>query len=131
VQVHKRVCKFYKKDDKMRVITAITTNSKLNAKAADLALLVRLYDKCLFPTDEIFNNFIEQLQNTIDSLNKQYTRTKPFELYRVWEHGITITVTGRPDVIVSHLALATIKVFASQDSINPIKDLILINKNED
>lgn len=114
----------------MKVITNVSTNS-INKKAEELGLLLKLYNNCLFPTDEIFNNFIEQLQSTIDSLNKQYPRTKPFELYSVWEHGITITVTGRPDVIVGNLALATIKVFASQDSINPIKDLILINNNED
>lgn len=115
----------------MRVITAIATNSKLNAKAADLAPLLRLYNKCLFPTDDIFNGFVGQLRELIDNLNEHYPRTKPFELYSVWEHGITIAVTGRPDIIVGHLALATIKVFASQDSINPIKDLILINNNED
>ena len=114
----------------MKVITNVSTNSKLNAKAADLALCVKLYDKCLFPTDEIFNNFIEQLQSTIDSLNEMHPRTKPFELYNVSEYSITITVQGSPEKVVANLNTTTIKIFTDNESIYPIEDLTIINNAE-
>lgn len=111
----------------MKVITNVSTNSKLNAKAADLAPLLGLYNKCLFPTDDIFNSFVGQLRDVIDNLNKQYPRTKPFELYNVSEYCITITVQGSPEKVVAHLNTTTIKVFTDNESIYPIADLTITN----
>lgn len=109
----------------MKVITNITTNSKLNAKAADLALLVRLYNKCLFPTDDIFDGFIAQLRKVIYDLNEKYPRTKPFEVYSISEYGITITVQDSPDKVVACLQTTTIKVFTNNENIIPIEELIV------
>lgn len=111
----------------MKVITNTTTKSELNAKAGDLALLVRLYNKCLFPTDDLFNGFIEQLKKVIEDLNNKYPRTKPFELYSVSEWGITISVVGSPDKVVASLNTATIKAFTNNQDIIPIEKLIIIN----
>lgn len=110
----------------MKVIHHLTTSS-INKKAEELGLLLKLYNNCLFPTDEIFNNFIEQLQSTIDSLNKHYPRTKPFELYNISEYSITITVQGSPEKVVASLNTTTIKVFTNNKSIYPIEYLTIIN----
>lgn len=111
----------------MKVITSVSTNSKLNAKAADLALCVKLYNKCLFPTDDIFNGFVSQLRKFINGLNEMYPRTKPFELYIVSDNGITITVQGSPEKVVANLPITTIKVFTDNESIYPIADLTITN----
>lgn len=111
----------------MKVIYNISTNSKLNAKAADLALLVRLYDKCLFPTDDIFDGFVAQLRKVIDDLNKKYPRTKTFEIYCINEYSITITVQGSPDKVVANLQTTTINNFTNNEEIFPVKNLIIIN----
>jgi hypothetical protein len=111
----------------MKVITNITTNSKLNAKAADLALLVRLYKQCLFPTDDIFDGFVAQLRKVINDLNEKYPRTKPFEIYSVTEWNICIAVQGSPDKIVAVFSISTIKCFTDNEEILPIENLIIIN----
>ena len=111
----------------MKAIYKLTT-SNINKKAEDLGLLIKAYNNSLFPTSDIFSSFVEELRRTIDNLNARYPRTKPFELYSVWEHGITITVTGRPDVIVAHFALATINSYVGEDGISPIEELIKANK---
>ena len=117
-------------ENSMKAIYNIITNGKLNAKAADLALLVKLYNKCLFPTDDIFKGFIAQLRDVIDDLNESYPRTKPFEIYMVTDNNVCITVKGSPDKVVANLALSEIKYFTDNESIYPIEDLIIINNNE-
>lgn len=114
----------------MKVITNIITNSKFNKKAEDLGLLLRLYNKCLFPTEEAFNEFLKQVRNCLVSLNAEYPKTKPFELYSVWEYGITITVQGRPEKAVANLSLSSVKVVydLKEDSIVPIEDYKLVEK---
>lgn len=115
----------------MKVITKITTNSKLNAKAADLALLVRLYKECLFPTDDIFDGFVAQLRKVINDLNEMYPRTKPFEIYSVTEWSICITVQGSPEKVVACLQTTTIKYFTNNEEIIPVENLIIINNTNE
>lgn len=114
----------------MKAIYNIITNGKLNAKAAELALLVKLYKQCLFPTAHIFDGFVAQLRKVIDDLNEKYPQTKPFEIYSVTEWNICITVQGSPCKVVACLQTTTIKYFTDNESIHPIEDLIIINNNE-
>lgn len=114
----------------MKVMYNVTTNGKLNAKAATLEVLVKLYNKCLFPTDDIFKGFIAQLRDVIDCLNERYPRTKPFEIYMVTDNFVCITVKGSPNRVVANCSLSEIKYFTDNESIYPIEDLIIVNNNE-
>ena len=108
----------------MKAITTITANSKLNAKARDLSLLLALYRNTLFPTSESFDTFVHQLRSCIDDLNKSHPRTAPFEMYSTSEYGIYICVAGRSDKEVANLNIANIHYLydLAEDSICPIED---------
>ena len=107
----------------MKAITTITANSKLNAKARDLSLLLALYRNTLFPTSESFDTFVHQLRSCIDDLNKEHPKTTPFEIYSISEYGIYVCVAGRPDKQVANLYIANIYYLydLAEDSICPIE----------
>lgn len=108
----------------MRVIHHLTT-SNFNKKAEALALLLGRYRNSLFVSNGIFEDFVVKLKAVVSTINADFPRTKPFEVYSVSEYGITITVAGNPEKVVAHMSIATIKCFVSEGDIYPIEDLIL------
>lgn len=106
----------------MKLIHHISTNQNLNSKADELGKMLRFYENCLFPTTESYNEFIRQVKDLVKRLNKDYPRTKPFEIYTARDTYLTITVAGNCEKVVAHLTIAPVKnVYdMSEDSLIPV-----------
>ena len=111
----------------MKLIYKIETNAKLNKKAADLSAMLGLYKGCLFVLDEAYRQFVKDLRSVITSLNNQYSRTRPFEIYSETESAIHITVQGNPEQYAARLYFADVeRVYNHEEGeICPLENLVL------
>lgn len=107
----------------MRLITKITCNTSLNAKAAALAPFLRMYDGCLMQTEEQWSSFVAQVKKLLEDLNADYPRTKPFEVYGSTGKGVYIVPEGKPDIFVASVWTEPVRARLTEDGITPVKDL--------
>lgn len=109
----------------MRLITRITCNTSLNAKAAALAPFLRMYDGCLMRTEKQWSDFAAQVEKLLEDLNADYPRTKPFEVYAygVVNRILYVTPEGKPETFVASVCTEPVKAWLTEDGIIPVEDL--------
>lgn len=107
----------------MRLITKITCNASLNAKAAVLASFLKMYDGCLMQTEEQWSSFVAQVKKLLEDLNADYPRTKPFEVYGFTDSYVYVVPEGKPDVFVASVWTAPVKAWLTEDGITPVENL--------
>lgn len=105
----------------MRLITKITCNASLNAKAAALAPFLRMYDGCLIQTEEQWFDFVASVKRLLEDLNAGYPRTKPFEVYGFTDRGVYIVPEGKPDTYVASVWTEPVKALLTEDGIIPVE----------
>lgn len=111
----------------MKLIYKITANSTLNEKSKTFAMLIRMYENCLLKCQEDYDELVEYIRGLLNRLNKEYPRTKPFEIYKQADRYIVITPVGKPDTIIAHLQLSDVcNVLDTEEGIVPIEDYELI-----
>lgn len=107
----------------MRLITKITCNASLNAKAAALAPFLRMYDGCLLQAEEQWSDFVAQVKKLLKDLNADYPRTKPFEVYESTGKGVYIVPEGKPDIFVASAWTEPVRAWLTEDGITPVLEL--------
>lgn len=106
----------------MRLITKIEVNTSLNAKARELELFMRRYTGCLFPSKQLYNDFLLKIYKTLEQLNDKYPRTKPFIVYYRYENLIYISVKDNPEKWVSRITTHSVERVYIDDSIHLIEN---------
>lgn len=119
----------------MRLITKITCNTSLNAKAAALAPFLRIYDGCLLQTEKQWTDFVAQVEKLLEELNADYPRTKPFEIYgyrAVDSRGLCITPEGKSEIFVASVWTEPVRSWLTEDGITPVENLAIecVDKND-
>lgn len=109
----------------MRLITKITCNASLNAKAAALAPFLRMYDGCLMQTEEQWSSFVAQVKKLLEDLNADYPRTKPFEVYGSTDRGVYIVPEGKPDIFVASVWSEPVRAWLTEEGITPVENLTI------
>lgn len=109
----------------MRLITKITCNASLNAKAAALAPFLRMYYGCLMPTEDQWSDFVAQVRKLLEDLNEMYPRTKPFEVYGFTDNGVYIVPEGKPETTVASVWAEPVKAWLTDGSIVPVDSLAI------
>ena len=109
----------------MRLITKITCNASLNAKAAALAPFLRMYDGCLMQTEEQWSDFVTGVKKLLEELNAAYPRTKPFEVYGFTDRGVYIVPKGKPETAVASVWTEPVKAWLTEDGITPVENLAI------
>ena len=107
----------------MRLITKITCNTSLNAKAAALAPFLRMYDGCLLQSEKQRVEFVESVKKLLKDLNADYPRTKPFEVYGSANRGVYIVPEGKPETSVALVWTEPVRARLKEDGITPVLDL--------
>lgn len=111
----------------MKLIYKTTANSTLNEKAKTFAKFVRMYENCLLQRQEDYDELVEGIRGLLNRLNKEYPRTKPFEVYMISDSYIVITPVGKPETIIAHLLLSDVRnVLDTEEGLVPIEDYELI-----
>ena len=111
----------------MRFIYRIEVNTSLNNKAKDLEPFLRLYEKCLIPTEERYKSFLKSLKELLEELNAKYKRTKPFEMYGKCDNFIAIYSGGfAEDRWVARARVVEVKDVLTSDSIVPAAEFAVI-----
>lgn len=116
----------------MRLITKITCNASLNAKAAALEPFLRMYDGCLMQTEEQWSAFVAGVEKLLKELNAADPRTKPFEVYGLTDRGVYVIPEGKPDTFVASVWSEPVKAWLTEDSIVPVENLAIecVDKND-
>lgn len=116
----------------MRLITKITCNASLNAKAAALEPFLRMYDGCLMQTEEQWSDFVALVKKLLEDLNADYPRTKPFEVYGLTVGGVHVIPEGKPDTFVASVWSEPVKAWLTEDGITPVENLAIecVDKND-
>lgn len=109
----------------MRLITKITCNASLNAKAAALAPFLRMYDGCLMQTEEQWFAFVIEVKKLLEELNAAYPRTKPFEVYGFTDRYVYIIPEGKPETFVASVCTEPVKAWLAEDGITPVENLAI------
>lgn len=109
----------------MRLITKITCNTSLNAKAAALAPFLRMYGGCLLQTETQWEDFVAQVRKLLEDLNEMYPRTKPFEVYGFTDNGVYIVPEGKPETAVASVWTEPVKAWLTDGSIVPVELLAI------
>lgn len=111
----------------MRLIYRIEVNTSLNNKAKELESFLRLYEKCLIPTEKRYKSFLRELNKLLEELNAKYKRTKPFEIYGKCDNFIAIYSGGfAEDRWVARGRVAEVKNVLTSDSIVPAGEFAVI-----